>query len=780
MGIRMTNIATPMPQLRAKFTSKLGIPLSGCKVYTYEPNSNILKKTWLDIDKTVENTNPILLDAAGEADIYLDGLYRIVVKDRFGFVVYDVEKTGTHAEWDASFVVDASGKNQQEINTTQLFINAEILTPEMFGAVGDGVTDDTQALIDMFKACTDMPTDAGISASTINNLKAQANYKKIRLTRLYRHTKPIHIPPNVQIEQVCVSGFFSKNTGNIGFYYDPIDTELDTYAVSPFLYKKDSNGTYSLDTNPFTLPSGSQFDDGSYIQCGNRWLIKNLSITTKYGVLLGFRLVGCAGSILDLPNIGTNDGSNSKIPKVGVLTSGCWNTVINKPTVIASHQGWVNRGSNGGLTINNPYVNGGYTALTKDEILPPYTITGYEEKGSVAISTTSDAFWNQPITEHWDFCYVNSHFLRLMHPHIEGSKTRNAFYFVGGTAGGDITLKANAYVTREEKSSLVYVKGCTVQSAITLRGRLLGADPVIKGENSTACLSIEVDRNHFFIQTGKWGDINLIRSINNVWSVNTIYVDPLEGNDAGVGLRDLNPLKTMTYVKKLCELMNIENINILSDLTFTDTVNLPQKCNITGQALIGSTSSALLHVSGKDLSVRFANSKLSHTSQGLLYLNALAIGKISFSCELDCTTALIQAQNAADIDISIKNTAMSARNIVYGNESHKQTIGFNIDTTATLASALVGGNATIKYCNLDSASVAYDPPSIAANSEITTTVTLQATPIGTPVSAAFSIYNVAIEISAVVSAPNTVTVKFKNTSASAVDLASGNLAVKRI
>ena len=113
----MSNIASPMPQIRAKFTNKLGIPLSGCKVYTYEPNSDIPKTTWLDTDKTVENTNPILLDAAGEADIFLDGLYRVVVKDRFGFVVYDVEKTGTHTEWDASFVVDGN-ETQHQINSS--------------------------------------------------------------------------------------------------------------------------------------------------------------------------------------------------------------------------------------------------------------------------------------------------------------------------------------------------------------------------------------------------------------------------------------------------------------------------------------------------------------------------------------------------------------------------------------------------------------------------------------------------------------------------------------
>ena len=121
----MSNIASPMPQIRAKFTNKLGIPLSGCKVYTYEPNSDIPKTTWLDTDKTTENTNPILLDAAGEADIFLDGLYRVVVKDRFGFVVYDVEKTGNPAQWDASFVVDGD-ENQHEINKTVIRIKKSV------------------------------------------------------------------------------------------------------------------------------------------------------------------------------------------------------------------------------------------------------------------------------------------------------------------------------------------------------------------------------------------------------------------------------------------------------------------------------------------------------------------------------------------------------------------------------------------------------------------------------------------------------------------------------
>lgn len=82
------------------------------------------------------------------------------------------------------------------------------------------------------------------------------------------------------------------------------------------------------------------------------------------------------------------------------------------------------------------------------------------------------------------------------------------------------------------------------------------------------------------------------------------------------------------------------------------------------------------------------------------------------------------------------------------------------------------------------ASATYDPTSLAAAGAVgdsaTTTVTLTGVVVGDIVQAAFSQYNAGIEISAQVSATNTVIVKFKNTSASAVDLPSGTLTVKLI
>lgn len=75
---------------------------------------------------------------------------------------------------------------------------------------------------------------------------------------------------------------------------------------------------------------------------------------------------------------------------------------------------------------------------------------------------------------------------------------------------------------------------------------------------------------------------------------------------------------------------------------------------------------------------------------------------------------------------------------------------------------------------------AFDPPSIPANSPISTTVTVVGARVGDFVSATFSIYNAGINVSAAVSATNTVTVTFKNTTGVAIDLAAGNIKIKMI
>lgn len=119
----MANLVTPMPMIRARFFDDNGRPLSGGKIYTYEPNTTTPKTTYKDLAATTPNTNPILLDVAGEADIYFEGQYRVIVESWRGEQLYDVDNVGALAQIKASFVVDASGKTQQQVNDDQALLN---------------------------------------------------------------------------------------------------------------------------------------------------------------------------------------------------------------------------------------------------------------------------------------------------------------------------------------------------------------------------------------------------------------------------------------------------------------------------------------------------------------------------------------------------------------------------------------------------------------------------------------------------------------------------------
>lgn len=85
-----------------------GVNMDGGKVYFYETGTTTPKNTWSDEAKTVLNTNPVILNARGEADIYLTGEYKIILKTSEDVEVWTADSfTGnTLAEDLASTVTD--------------------------------------------------------------------------------------------------------------------------------------------------------------------------------------------------------------------------------------------------------------------------------------------------------------------------------------------------------------------------------------------------------------------------------------------------------------------------------------------------------------------------------------------------------------------------------------------------------------------------------------------------------------------------------------------------
>lgn len=81
----------PVPNGDRTFLDLNGDPLSGGQVFFYVPGTTDPSPTWADEGLSVQNPNPVILDQAGRAVIWGDGLYRQVVQDMFGNLIWDQE-----------------------------------------------------------------------------------------------------------------------------------------------------------------------------------------------------------------------------------------------------------------------------------------------------------------------------------------------------------------------------------------------------------------------------------------------------------------------------------------------------------------------------------------------------------------------------------------------------------------------------------------------------------------------------------------------------------------
>ena len=74
--------ASLIPPPKTRFFNAAGTaPLVGGKVYTYAAGTTTPKTTYTDYNAGTPNSNPVILDANGEANIWYNGNYKIVLKD---------------------------------------------------------------------------------------------------------------------------------------------------------------------------------------------------------------------------------------------------------------------------------------------------------------------------------------------------------------------------------------------------------------------------------------------------------------------------------------------------------------------------------------------------------------------------------------------------------------------------------------------------------------------------------------------------------------------------
>lgn len=104
-------MASQLLGIKTRFTNDVGQPLIGGQVYTYFAGTSTNQDSYSDAALTVPNTNPVILDDTGSADIFLKGSYRIRVFDASGRFIEEQDNVTQAASQG-----DAEGLRQQIID----------------------------------------------------------------------------------------------------------------------------------------------------------------------------------------------------------------------------------------------------------------------------------------------------------------------------------------------------------------------------------------------------------------------------------------------------------------------------------------------------------------------------------------------------------------------------------------------------------------------------------------------------------------------------------------
>lgn len=149
-------MAALMPQGKQQYFTAGGIPLVGGKVYTYAAGTTTPLATYTDAAAGTPNTNPVILDSRGEASIFFSAVnYKIVVKDSLDSTIWTQDnlagdvagklRTDLAASTGSANVGHIASGTGAVATTVQAKLRESVSVKD-FGAVGDGVTDDTAAI----------------------------------------------------------------------------------------------------------------------------------------------------------------------------------------------------------------------------------------------------------------------------------------------------------------------------------------------------------------------------------------------------------------------------------------------------------------------------------------------------------------------------------------------------------------------------------------------------------------------------------------------------------
>lgn len=213
------------PSPKAQFLDASGAPLVGGKVYTYAAGTTTPLATYTTALGTSANTNPVILDARGEADIwYTPGVsYKIVLADASGSIIWTVDNV--------AMLGSMATQNANNVSITG-------------GTIGSGVTFNgnitgTASNVTGIVAVANGGTGASTAANARTNLGAAASGANTDITAIKQDVS------------LTASGTIGANS--VGFRGAPQNAQTGAYG----LVLADNGKHISITTGGVTIPSNA-------------------------------------------------------------------------------------------------------------------------------------------------------------------------------------------------------------------------------------------------------------------------------------------------------------------------------------------------------------------------------------------------------------------------------------------------------------------------------------------------------------------------------------------
>lgn len=551
--------ATLLPNAKQQFLDSNGRPLAAGQVYFYIPNTSTLKSTWQDAGKTVANTNPVILDASGQAIIYGDGQYRQVVYDVYGNLIWDKLTDSPALNSDIQGLVSnlASSSGSSLVGFIQPSVSAVARTVQdklrESVSIFDFIPESEHAAILNYTStydCADAieaaqeylspfpwlgsvaATKAGITGGT-----AKLNFPGGR----YRITRTVKLNPYVEFVGQITPFFFGTTGSQI--YADFDGRDLFALDTAPW----DTTGQRQLGKAWLS----TDFDGGVITGCmGQRIRYMRITCASGRNIKGGINVTGAAPFFLEDSCI---DGFN-----IGTKITSSWVGHVRGNFIKARAIGiWTDEGVNQFKSWGNYLGPTGVKPTSTDFDWPTTPIAGYPTATRSFFMSQGWITSDGDTLESWDVNYMTTICVafRAVNTYIEG--TAMTCYVMHDTKG---YIQPNNINASSAKLTDTLGKGRTKEIIFELTQMRQGAlniaslgttSPVNCGITLTGSPNVGIYQTSGFT-VPEFDFPNLLN----------IYVDSTNGNDGNQGYHPSYPVQNLMTAFARCRegCLNVVNL----------------------------------------------------------------------------------------------------------------------------------------------------------------------------------------------------------------------------